>query len=1106
VPAFLLGLLLISRAASGQEPIVVNVVKRTVTRATLPKLKARLVPIDSETPVALLLAKPQEDLSAYLVTFPSERAWYPPSRIQEEPNAITTAEIYQVALAQPCAERMSEIVQQLFPRTKVYPPGEPPRDESLRLRIRLSQGLIQGGETGLDGVKVRIELTLTDAEDRPIAVLARSGRGAPTKSFYWSLKNAWGEMGAIALTQAFDQLIHDLPANRDLKAWLGERAQARALPAGLTTQARFSDEGALLPDGRLDAGDSGALLIQVANQGPGSAYGVTVRVAVDPPQVTVSGNGTVGDLKPGESKEVALRVAGGPDLPAGVASLRIETEEKRGYGAQPVLFELATAKLVPPRLEIVDVTLSDPPTGGPGAGDGDGQPGNGETLEAVVRVRNAGPGEAVRVAVAMASPQAVAEVLVAKAVIPRIAVNRVEEARLLFRLPAALAATDLALSFQAVEARGAQIAAAAKEQTWKIRTKLPGIELAYRVYDGTSAGSTGNRDGLANNGERIEVTVTPTNRGELPARGVKIAVEAADPKLVPRPAQLDIGDLPVQAEGAAQRFTVEVPRTYDRLTGDLRFNLIVSQQSFPPRRELLALSYRGLRPQLAVETSAPAALTRGSGGEMELRLRNQGTLRAEEVSVEVTSKADGVDLLDERGVPVRVRKIALGVVEPQGAMAEQRLRVNVRRNAALGSALLHIAVSQKDFAPLAKDTAVTVTDEPAAVIAAARTDERALEKTAPPPPPAAPATISFLRNTSGEHLLAEDLFLRFEVQSPTELSELRLTQNDRLLRTDTAQRTAGVVGGLQVVQYEVPVRLEEGENRFEVVAVTRQGLRSARPLTLIRDPETGRIWLVAVGVSKYQDPGIKPLQYADADARSIYDYFRDTFGLPESQIFLRVNEQATLREVKSVLGTQLVTRANDPRDTVILYFAGHGMRDRVTGSPDPDGLSKYFLPYDTNRADLYSTALEMDEITNILRRLVPERVVVLLDTCFSGAAGGRSPFDPSAEGERALISGEFLDRMARNGKGRVVLTAGGPEEAAQESADFGHGVFTYYLLDGLHGAADMSGDGEIDVHEIYRYVSDKVARATRGRQNPKLKAPDVVGRILLGRGAARSRK
>jgi uncharacterized caspase-like protein len=261
---------------------------------------------------------------------------------------------------------------------------------------------------------------------------------------------------------------------------------------------------------------------------------------------------------------------------------------------------------------------------------------------------------------------------------------------------------------------------------------------------------------------------------------------------------------------------------------------------------------------------------------------------------------------------------------------------------------------------------------------------------------------------------------------------------------------------------------------------------------------------VAIGISKYKDPAIPGLRYADADARAIYDYFRAR--LPESHVFLRVNEEATLQEIKSLLGTQLVAKAFDPKDTVILYFAGHGMRDRVTRSLDP-----YFLPYDARSNDLYSSAFEMNEVTGLLRRLIPERVVVLIDSCFSGAVGGRSPFDPKAEGDRALFSDEFLDRMAHAGKGRAVLTASGPDEAAQEDPDLGHGVFTYHLLEGLHGAADSTLDGEITpdgnitVLEIYKYISSKVAKATRGRQTPMLKAPDVAGQIILTESPARQK-
>jgi hypothetical protein len=1013
---------------------------------------------------------------------------------------------YLIALSTPSSERLSEIVQGLFPHTTIYRKGDATGPEDLQLDAQVIPEFIESS-SGIEGLKVRVLMTVTDPKGHQIALIEASGRCIPQGegSFTWSLNHVWRDVAAEALNKAFDALIRAIPANEALKLRLSQLGEDRELPASIATTARFSDDTALLPNGRLDAGDEGVLLVKASNQGPGQAYDVAIEVTSDQPQIQLAGKGTIGHLDPGESKELALRVTGGLGLPSALAKLRIETSEKRGYGSRPVLFELPTAQLVPPHLEIVDVTLNDQPSGR-AHGDGDGQPANGETLEAIVRVRNAGPGDAVGVAVLMAAPKGTAEILEAKAVVPRIAADRVEEARLLFRLPLNVQASELPLSFQVIEARGKQVAASSKEQTWSLRQKRPGIELAYRLYDGSSAGSLGNRDGLVNNGERVEMAVTPANRGDLPARGVRITIESADPGLVPRPAALEVGDLPPQAEGAAQRFAFDIPRSYGigRPQGDLRFTLNVAQQDFPAARNPVDLSFRLLRPELSVETVTPPTLTRGGSGELVLRVRNLGTLRAEDVVLEVASKATGIDLLNERGVPVPSRKIALGALDPQGMVPAQHVRVNVRRNAGVGAVPLSVAVSQKDFPAVVQSATLAVTDEPAEVIAAAQPDAAVRERT-PAPLSTTPATISFLRNFQGEHLIAEAVVLRFEVQSAVDLAEVRLTQNGRLLPLEDPRRMAGNTGGLQASQYEIPVRLEQGENRFEVVVVTRQGLRSTRPLTLIRDHETGRLWVVAIGVSKYQDPAIPSLRYADADAQDVYKYFRETFDLPESQIFLRINEQATLREVKSLLGTQIVARASDPRDTVVLYFAGHGMRERFTGSLDADGLSKYFLPYDASRMDLYSTALDMDEITNILRRLAPERVIVLLDSCFSGAAGGRSPFDPAAGGERTPITSEFLDRMAQ-GKGRVVLTASGPDESAQESAEFAHGVFTYYLLDGLRGAADLSGDGEIDVHELYRYVSERVARETKGRQNPKLKEPDLVGRILLGRSGVRNRR
>jgi uncharacterized caspase-like protein len=99
-------------------------------------------------------------------------------------------------------------------------------------------------------------------------------------------------------------------------------------------------------------------------------------------------------------------------------------------------------------------------------------------------------------------------------------------------------------------------------------------------------------------------------------------------------------------------------------------------------------------------------------------------------------------------------------------------------------------------------------------------------------------------------------------------------------------------------------------------------------------------------------------------------------------------------------------------------------------------------------------------------------------------------------GVRTNISGSFLERISQ-GRGRVVLTASDANEVTVESDDLRHGVFTYYLLEGLRGKADLDGNGIITVDEVYRYVSIKVPQATGQEQHPVRKG-EMIGEIILG--------
>jgi uncharacterized caspase-like protein len=177
---------------------------------------------------------------------------------------------------------------------------------------------------------------------------------------------------------------------------------------------------------------------------------------------------------------------------------------------------------------------------------------------------------------------------------------------------------------------------------------------------------------------------------------------------------------------------------------------------------------------------------------------------------------------------------------------------------------------------------------------------------------------------------------------------------------------------------------------------------------------------------------------------------------------------------------------------VIIFFAGHGATEKDAMSPDGDGLKKYLLPYNADPKDLYATALPMGEISRIFTRIRSERLVFIADSCYSGTSGGLTI---GIADMRANISEAFLERIA-GGKGRVIITASGANEVSVEKDDLQHGVFTYYLVEGLKGKADADKDGLITIDEIYRFISKHVPRPTGQEQHP-IKKGTVEGRLIL---------
>jgi hypothetical protein len=328
------------------------------------------------------------------------------------------------------------------------------------------------------------------------------------------------------------------------------------------------------------------------------------------------------------------------------------------------------------------------------------------------------------------------------------------------------------------------------------------------------------------------------------------------------------------------------------------------------------------------------------------------------------------------------------------------------------------------------------------------------------------------------------------VESGKGVAQLEILVNQRAISREDQRGLQLVAKNMKQVDFSEKIRLQEGKNEIAVVAKDSEGLVTKKTISIQFNKKKENIWAVVIGINRYKNfPGLK---YSVNDAREFYRYLIEVNEVPKDQIWLLLDEDATIEKLRSTLGTHLRRQAGKD-DMVIIYLAGHGTTERDAASPDGDGLEKYILPHNADPKDLYGSAMPMSEVARIFNRISSQRLVFISDTCYSGASGGRTI---PVLGARGNVSGAFWERISQ-GKGRIILTASDANEVSVEKDELKHGVFTYYLLEALRGRGDMDKDGIITVDEVYQYVSMKVPQATGQDQHP-VKKGEMTGQIILG--------
>ena len=576
---------------------------------------------------------------------------------------------------------------------------------------------------------------------------------------------------------------------------------------------------------------------------------------------------------------------------------------------------------------------------------------------------------------------------------------------------------------------------------------LPRPRFAYtlQIVDNGSGSSVGNGDGRIQKGEAVDLLVTVKNVGAVPAQHttIELSIPPTQTLKLTKPV-LEFGSLkPDESKQATANLFVgrdakieQLPiRLYIRerssnITLDEIQQVAIDHHTAP---QIVAMN------KLVAIESASAKIHSGAGGETSI--------------IASGSHGQGLAVTGELGDWYRVR------ISPteSGWVAKADVKESVE------SVKGEMPVPSISGQPVVK-----------------------LFQNAPP-------VIALAAPSDNTEVTVERINLAGAAASEKGVARVEIRLNGQLIMQRESRGIAVKPDGPEVLtnlEFAERLVLREGKNQIIVTAIDRDNLSATRTLNVTRIADKGKIWAVVIGISHYRS--VQPLRYADKDALAFHDYLANHIGIPKEQTTVLLNEQATLMNLKRTLGTDLKRKASE-KDTVIVYYAGHGAPEADASANDDDGLEKYIVPYDADPKDLYSTGLPMREIETIFQRLTPERVIFISDSCYSGATAGRT-FATVAR--RAVVSENFLSRLSK-GKGRIVLSASKASEVSEEREDLGHGVFTYYLLEGLRGKADADKDGIITVDEAYGYVSKKVPEATGQNQHP-IKKGEVEGQLVLG--------
>jgi energy-coupling factor transporter ATP-binding protein EcfA2 len=239
---------------------------------------------------------------------------------------------------------------------------------------------------------------------------------------------------------------------------------------------------------------------------------------------------------------------------------------------------------------------------------------------------------------------------------------------------------------------------------------------------------------------------------------------------------------------------------------------------------------------------------------------------------------------------------------------------------------------------------------------------------------------------------------------------------------------------------------------------------------------TGKLWVVLVGVSHYyyDTKTLIDLEYCADDCKELAEVLKIANQKDRIEMIALYDGGEKNPTRNEVISSIEIFHKAQPVDTILFYFSGHGY---LNSNNQP-----VFCVADTQIENLANTSISLGFILSEIKKSKARNQLIWLDAC-QAVHSENNETNQNLTGQLLEILNDRALKSEETTNFYVILSCDKKEESIQIKS-LKHGLFTYFLIQGLQGKA-ANKKGEIEVDRLYFYVLERVKNYLEYQKNKK---------------------